>query len=611
MDVKGTKQDIFRPQETRDNPYDVILVVEDGTEFKANRKVLSEASAFFEKLLSSGMMESTEGVARLEMLTEPGLGAVLEFIYTGGVQMLDEDIALNLIEMADYLFIPQLKTFAERYLAQKLNLSTCISTYHFAESYQCEKLISDAREFIHANFINVAKAEEFWNLSSEEVIKWISSDEIVVGAEEDVFKIILSWIDHDRSEREKYFADLFGQVRLVYLSRDYLLNHVVTNDLVNDNVCCLELVKVAMKALDSKNAENISVPHPRKSLETPVIVVSILKEDEPLLCYVPCTNTWYRLRDTSRPPLRQIISCHGTLYTFFPSMTCQKRDFKLFRYDSFFHRWMDVPHKGKRDLKQIFVSNNNEDGIYALESENERSCPDCVALHSCNGLERVSEFFSCGKQHLSYIMKYRPESNSWEDISSFDLGLRKGICIVAKDNFIYFIGGYIQGMDKALTNVDKYDLSRGKWDKLAHIREARFGASGTAAHGNIFIIGGWSAGPYNAAIVKTCELYNETTNEWNLIARSSRSPLSSIMCVNDKVYVVDDLWYKSGGMGEIESYDPDNDEWNGVTKIPDVLNTRREIEVFKVKSCSMRVFMPDVTNRTKSNILLIPDVFNR
>ena len=588
------KQDIFRPQETRDNPYDVILVVEDGTEFKAHRKVLSEASAFFEKLLSSGMMESTEGVARLEMLTEPGLGAVLEFIYTGGVQMLDEDIALNLIEMADYLFIPQLKTFAERYSAQKLNLSNCILTYHFAERYQCEKLISDARELIHANFINVAKAEEFRNLSSEEVIKWISSDEIVVGAEEDVFKIILSWIDHDRSEREKYFADLFGQVRLVYVSRDYLLNHIVTNDLVNDNVCCLELVKVAMKALDSKNAENISVPHPRKSLETAVIVVSILKEDEALLCYAPRTNTWYRLRDRSRPPVRQIISCHGTLYTFFPSMTLQKSDYKLFRYDSFFDRWMDIPHKGKRDLKQIFVSNNNEDGIYALESENERSCPDCVALHSCNGPERVSEFFSCGKQHLSYITKYRPESNSWEDISSFDLGLRKKICIVAKDNFIYFIGGYIQGTEKALTNVDRYDLSRGKWDKVAHIREARARAFGTATRGKIFITGGWLPVPYSADTVKTPEVYNETTNEWQLIARLMRLRFTSIMCVDDKVYVVDNrfLWSSSGlRRGEIECYDPDKDEWNVITKIPLPAVQNESWESFDVRSCSMRVFM--------------------
>ena len=68
-DVPGTNRG-FIPQETLDHPFDVTLVVEDGKEFKAHRRVLSEASTFFEKLLSTDMKESNEGVIRLEMITE-------------------------------------------------------------------------------------------------------------------------------------------------------------------------------------------------------------------------------------------------------------------------------------------------------------------------------------------------------------------------------------------------------------------------------------------------------------------------------------------------------------------------------------------------------------
>ncbi len=90
-----------------------------------------------------------------------------------------------------------------------------------------------------------------------------------------MFNIILHWIDHNKSERKKYFANFFRHVGLIYVSRDYLLNDIVTNDLVNDNACCLELVKAAMKVIDSKNSENVSFPPPRKSLETPFIVVGM------------------------------------------------------------------------------------------------------------------------------------------------------------------------------------------------------------------------------------------------------------------------------------------------------------------------------------------------
>ncbi|XP_078382353.1 kelch repeat and BTB domain-containing protein 12-like [Oculina patagonica] len=597
MAVTSSKQNIFMPQETHDNPFDITLVVEDGTEFKAHRKVLSEASFFFEKLLNSGMMESKKGVVRLEMLTEAGLGAVLEFIYTGDVQILTEDDARDLIEIADYLFILPLKTLAWKVLAKMLNTSNCISAYYVAGRHQCEELVSDAKTFIHAHFTNVAKAEEFLNMSSEDVKQWISSDEINVSAEEDVFKIILTWIDHNKSEREKYFADLFRQVRLIYISRDYLLNDIVTNDLVNGNACCLELVKDALNAVDSKYSENVSFPSPRKSLETPVIVVCLHNRNlcKELMCYAPRTNTWYKLSDTS-PPMEQMVSCHGTLYTFVESVT-QERDCRLLRYDSFFDRWTKVTFKGKRNLQQIFAndSDNNEDGIYALESENETSCPDCVSLHSCSGPERVSEFSPCGKQHLSYITRYKPESDSWEDIAAFDLGLRTDICIVAKDNFIYFIGGAIRGTDNALTDVDRYDLSERKWEKLANLREARARASGNAVPGKIFIAGGrlraTTSFHYTGAYAKTCEMYNETTNEWHLMAKSRRSPIGSIMCVEDKVYLVDDTWFTWGGRGEIESYDPEKDEWNVITRIALPALLHKRMADFSVISCSVRVFV--------------------
>ena len=63
----------------------------------------------------------------------------------------------------------------------------------------------------------------------------ISSDKLDVSAEEDVFKIILSWINVKNSERKKHFAELFREIRLVYVLRDYLQSVIATNDLVIDS----------------------------------------------------------------------------------------------------------------------------------------------------------------------------------------------------------------------------------------------------------------------------------------------------------------------------------------------------------------------------------------
>ena len=82
---------------------------------------------------------------------------------------------------------------------------------------------------------------------------WLSGDEIDVSAEEDVFKIIMTWIDYEQIERKKYFPELFREVRLVYVSRDYLHREIVTNDLLNDNKGCMDLEKIAMKCYRIKS----------------------------------------------------------------------------------------------------------------------------------------------------------------------------------------------------------------------------------------------------------------------------------------------------------------------------------------------------------------------
>ena len=205
---KKSVSELFIPKDTPNHPCDIVLIVQDGREFKAHRRVLSEANPFFEKLLNSDIKEAQEGVVRLEMFTDSIMTATLQFIYTGDVPILAEDNTRDLIVVADYLFLDKLKLLAGEVLVQTLNTSNCISTYYFAERYQCEDLLWNTTKFLLANFISIyaASREDDLSMSRREVEMWISSDEINVSAEEDVFNIILAWIDHDRSGRKKYFV---------------------------------------------------------------------------------------------------------------------------------------------------------------------------------------------------------------------------------------------------------------------------------------------------------------------------------------------------------------------------------------------------------------------
>ena len=585
-DVPDTNRG-FIARETLDHPFDVTLVVEDGKEFKAHRRILADASTFFQKLLSSDMKESNEGVIRLEMITEACITDILEFIYTGRVQKTAEDNARDLIVLADYLVLPHLKTIAGNTVAEKLNVSNCVSTYHFAENYHCEKLLSDARNYILSNFATVAETEEFLNLSSNEVKMWISSNEINVSAEEDVFKIILTWIDHEKNERNENFAELFREVRLVYISRDFLRSDIVTNDLVNCNEGCMDLVNDAVKLIDSESFHHLRVK-PRKSLEIPVIVVGCAgrKQEIEILCYYPRVDKWSRFRDTVPYSLdiffdtRHAVSCHGNLYFVSHQYS------RFVSYYSFLSKWRAIPNKVQREIDCVCVS--NEEDIYALMWEYGKSCPDCDSLRS------IGIYSPCGKRHLSYLMKYTPESNSWRDIASCEMGLRFGVCAVASDNnFIYFLGGSLRqdnGQYKALPDADRYDLSTNTWDKISDLQEPKRNSCGAAACGKIYIVG---RGEDNSV---SCEVYNETTNQWRFIARPKMESFSTCLFADDKLCLVKGSISSKENPNQqdsiIEYYDPDKNEWQEIAPLPLEWNSNVLSKQFNGIdfACLMKVF---------------------
>ncbi|CAH3022664.1 unnamed protein product, partial [Porites evermanni] len=426
-------------QEVVEKPFDVALITGDGKKLEAHRSVLSEASPFFEKLLGSDMKEAKGGVVRMEMITELGLREVLEFIYTGSVQISAEDNAQGLIALADYLILPHLKDLAPRTLQRNLNSSNSLSMYYLAEKFSCEDLMSNTRDFILANFTSVTKSEEFFNLSYEEVKMWISRDDIHVDCEDDVFIVIVAWIYHNKQDRTKNLSELFREVRLLYTSRDFLQNGIALCDLVIDDESCMYLVTETLKFFDSREYRNRPLGHvkPRVLFEVPNTT-----HKGHIVCYFPQDKEWsifpgvLLIKNSI-----WIVSCLGKLYfaSEFPNN-------KLICYDSLTNCWTSLPFDGRRKLHSIF--SNNQDEIFALMSDNESSCPDCVFLFF-RGIDS-----HCRKSHLSCIKKYSPESNSWDTVATFDLASRKLVCTVAKDNFIYLIGGSIQENERSRILAD-------------------------------------------------------------------------------------------------------------------------------------------------------------
>ena len=191
----------------------------------------------------------TQEVERLLQIPETVVRLVLEFMRSGNEMEVTSENAKDLIKGADCFFLPRLKNIVQNRLEQDLSISNCVSKYYFAEEHLSgiPNYVTECREFILSKFAAVVECQEFLNLESHQVEQWICSDEIVVNSEEDVFKIILKWIEQNESGRIEKFHKLFRHLRINSLSFYYLVRHIRTHKLVIKNLNCYKLVRKAIK----------------------------------------------------------------------------------------------------------------------------------------------------------------------------------------------------------------------------------------------------------------------------------------------------------------------------------------------------------------------------
>ena len=114
-----------------------------------------------------------------------------------------------------------------------------------ASVFSCRDVETRAHNFMLERFEIVSKTEEFLKLDAEEVIKYLSMDDIIVKSEESIFQCILRWIQVDEENRAKHFDELVKTVRFPLVSEHYINTEMENNPYVKNSEVCKNLIKEA------------------------------------------------------------------------------------------------------------------------------------------------------------------------------------------------------------------------------------------------------------------------------------------------------------------------------------------------------------------------------
>ena len=489
---------------------DVILEVGSGDEqarLKAHRNVLCAASPFFYNALNSDMKEKREGVIRLEEMSKASMEEVLDYLYTGHVEISKEN-AFELFAQADYFLIPSLKALSSKFILQTLDLSNCIMAYYFATKYQWEELQNGARDFILANFVAVAGTDDFLNLSSKDIEEWISSDKIVVKEEEEVFQVIVKWMENG-NKKDLDFLQLLRHVRCIYLSRSSVFSIVLQHSLVKASTACTDFVLDAMKEVAYGTDECFISQPPRDCLKTHENAIVACGKKR-MLFYLPLENKWYRLASmlsNRNTRLCSMSTIHSKLFIIGGGTDASSSVVKCFEPEQ--NQWVPGRAPG--------IVNSG------------------TAATSLQGFLYVVGGFDNSFKAISTVLKYNPDTNQWQEVSPLG-SPRSIVCAVADGNYLYAIGGCRRSTG-FLDTVERFDPRNNTWEKLSSMHAKRASASGSAVKQKVFVFGGLGK---QSRLEAACEMYDPDINIWSNIA-SEVAPRhfasASAISFKGKIYV--------------------------------------------------------------------------
>ena len=519
---------------------DVTIAVK-GKEFKAHRAVLAAASPFFLTLLTSDMKEGNEKLIEVELeeATESVMEDALEYLYTGNVTVV-EGRAHNLIATANFLLLPSLKTMAANVLKDTLTTENCIFNYYFAEKYDCVELKDKCRKVINTNFSVVMETEDFLKLDQKQVMEWVSNDDVIVNEEENIFKGIVRWVSHNKSEREGDFPELLHQVRLPFLSHDFLLDELVKDELITKNpVFCSNFVINAMKVVLSSSD---SPQQPRKCQETHIDGIFICGGKR-ALCYFPQKDMWCCLADSPFQDYEghSLVEYKSNIYVA-DGETRRLGESHVFEFYS--------------PLKNSWGTAQRNDDI-----------TDFTCLTVLKGDMYAICFANFPKK--GRICRYDSEKNCWQDMDAPPC-LQDRACVVADKQFLYIIGGTLDWGASAVCTTNRFDPINNELEELADINWARYNASGAAMNGKVFIAGGQSS---RRTIVRSTEAFDPSSNEWQCVTDLALPHFNANMvCFEGMLFVLGGTTYtKSDGITRtltVEMFDPGINEWKVKSSIP-------------------------------------------
>ncbi|ONM52711.1 BTB/POZ domain-containing protein [Zea mays] len=125
--------------------------------------ILASRSPVFRAMLENEMEESRSGVIKIYDVSYDILRAFVHYMYTAEA-LLDEQMASDLLVLAEKYEVKHLKAYCEKFIASKVNDDNAITHYAFAHRHSAKQLLEASLSVLMANMSTLSDREEYKEL---------------------------------------------------------------------------------------------------------------------------------------------------------------------------------------------------------------------------------------------------------------------------------------------------------------------------------------------------------------------------------------------------------------------------------------------------------------
>ncbi|XP_077160551.1 kelch-like protein 18 isoform X2 [Paroedura picta] len=513
---------------------DVTLKVGDH-KFSAHRIVLAASIPYFHAMFTNDMMECKQEEIVMQGMDPSALEALINFAYNGHLAI-DQQNVQSLLMGASFLQLQNIKDACCAFLRERLHPKNCLGVRQFAETMMCAVLYDAANTFIHQHFVEVSMSEEFLALPFEDVLELVSSNELNVKLEEQVFEAALAWVRYDREQREACLPELLAQIRLPLCRHQFLTDRVQQDSLVRSCHKCRDLVDEATD-YHLMPERRLHLPafrtRPRCCTSTTGLIYAVggLNSAGDSLNVVevfdPIANHWTQCQPMTTARSRVGVAVLNELL------------YAIGGYD------------GQLRLSTVEVYNPESDSWSKVGSMNsKRSAMGTVVLdgqiYVCGGYD--------GTSSLNSVEVYSPETDKWTVLTPMSSN-RSAAGVTVFEGRIFVSGGH-DGL-QIFNSVEFYNQHTASWHCGTSMLNKRCRHGAAPLGSKMFICGGYDG----SGFLSIAEVYSSVADQWYLIVpMNTRRSRVSLVANSGRLYAVGGYDGQSN-LSSVEMYDPKSNRW--------------------------------------------------